>query len=264
MRKLLSFLAVLIFSFSVSLSAQITNPASVVFLIKSFDSPNLVGDPLVTATAWFNPDTMENFTITVTVTDTTDSTHVDLGIILKRGERTITRKTLTDIRTDAELWLPDTVWTPGFPDSLFSMVLKDALFVPGERFSLEINNWRGPLSRLTLLIDADTLADNADTSYSPAFWGAWRWDTFAFEGITSSTSDNDNHLGWGYQNKFGGEWSKIYVITDSLLLEQSVIFDTTLGIVDIGVADSSRIAAWGVATTTNLYWWLRWIGRSKD
>lgn len=140
MRKFISVLAVLIFAFSVQLMAQTTDPSTVLFKIKKYDAYATSGEPYVTATMWFNPDTMkQDLSIQVTVTEVVDSTHVNLGCVLTQGKRTVTRKTLTNVRTDAELWLPDTDWASGAPDSLFSIVLVDTRpLVLGESFVMEI------------------------------------------------------------------------------------------------------------------------------
>ena len=50
MRKFFAVLAVLVFAFSVSLSAQVTQTSSVDFELREFDVEEPVGDPIVTAT----------------------------------------------------------------------------------------------------------------------------------------------------------------------------------------------------------------------
>ena len=118
-----------------------------------------------------------------------------------------------------------------------------------------------PISRLTVISAwSDTLADDADTTYSDAVWGGYRWMTWASNGITSSTSDDNLQLGFGYQNKFGDDWSMIHVVQDSFLLSQDVVKDTSFV---HNVADSTRAVIWGISTTTNLYLeFLKWIGRN--
>lgn len=118
-----------------------------------------------------------------------------------------------------------------------------------------------PLSRLTVISAwSDTLADDGDTVYSDAVWGGFRWMNWAWNGITSSTSDDNNQFGFGYQDKFGDDWTRIRVVQDSMLLEQNIVIDTTF---ERGVADSTRLVMWGISTTVNLYLeFLKWIGRN--
>jgi len=149
MRKLLSFLAVLIFAFSVSLSAQVSNTASAEFLVKSFESTNLVGESLAITCHWFNPDTMsaDDLTITGTVKSVIDSTHITLACAI-RYKRWKGSKTLT-IRTDSELWLPDSTWNAQIPDSLVSLTLTHTRpLVEGEEFRLRIVEVKPTVNKL--------------------------------------------------------------------------------------------------------------------
>lgn len=116
--------------------AQNTAPVPTTF--KIFEKKNIVGEPLVSAAMVADPDTMPNIVLRAVVADTTDSTHVDLNVTITYGPL-IASKNFTDVRTDAELWLPDTTWNAGIPDSLFSIVMLDTRpLVPGEEFRLEV------------------------------------------------------------------------------------------------------------------------------
>lgn len=127
---------VMILALVCAAGAQVTAPVPTTF--KIFVKTNVVGEPLVSASLDADPDTMPDIVLRAVVKDTTDSTHVDLNVTITYGPL-IASKNFTDVRTDAELWLPDTTWNSGIPDSLFSIVMLDTRpLVPGEEFKLEI------------------------------------------------------------------------------------------------------------------------------
>ena len=109
-----------------------------------------------------------------------------------------------------------------------------------------------PISRLTIIPAwSDTIGSDADTVYSPAVWGGYRWMNLGFKGITSSMGDDGNNwIGFGQQRKFDDEWYEIEVISDSFRIPLTIGRDTTFA---HPVADSIRFPIWGNGSTTNFY-----------
>lgn len=286
LRKLLLFALASCFV-PIGAIAQVTDTPSTSYPIASYEATpkvvratNIWGGALKSVFFNGNPDTTQAIVIKGTVVDSFYSggyyhAIVDLQVYLP-DDSTLSYSAYRDTLTHGvELILPATSHAL-IRDSVLHVTLNATTGVsPADRFEASILSvgwdnlipkhrvvWH-PLSRLTIIPAwSDTLADNADTTYSDAVWGGWRWMTWAFNGICSSGVDDfgDSWFGWGIQNKFGDDWSMIHVVDDSFYIAQDVLKDTT---VVHNVADSTRAALWGNTTTTNLYLeFLKWIGRN--
>lgn len=116
--------------------AQNTAPVPTTF--KIFVKTNVVGEPLLSAALWADPDTMPNIELRVVVAAIPDSSHATLNVTIIQGPL-IASKSFTAHPTTSQLYLPDSTWQPGIRDSLFSMELLDTRpLVVGEEFKLEI------------------------------------------------------------------------------------------------------------------------------
>jgi len=233
--------------------AEIINTASVEFKAKSFVSPNIKGEPLVTATFWADPDTMPNISLRVVVAEAVDSTHVNLNVSITLGNHTA-KKNLTDISTDAELWLPDSTWGRGILDSLFSVTLTDTRpLVKGEEFRLEIKDrlvgglvvTEHPLRLLTIKTTSDTL-DCATGAVATDWFRVEKENINILTQLNTVHADTAAQIAIAYQMSLDG-------ITALLPLDEVVTFKDSCHLLDNDIT--------GTRGRWNEYWFSRGIGK---
>lgn len=258
MRKLFSVLAVLIFALSFNLTAQITNTASVGFLVKSFKVTNIVGEPLDSATAWFDPDTIgaDDLLLTGTVASVIDSLTVTMDFVIRykqwKGTKTCT------VATNTEVWLPDTIWNAQIPDSLFYVWLKhDRPLVVGEKFELSVKpviqtivEVGHPVGRLTVKTTIDSLHAGSGavaTDWFPADLSNLTILTMLY----TASADTAAQIAVGYQLS----WDKITTI---LPMDDATALHDSTTTVDNDI--TGRIGRWNYAFFTHpICRWMRLI-----
>ncbi len=186
-------------------SAESIVPAATENTPKLFTHSNVSGTPLSTATLHADPDTLKETWLAATVDRVIDATHVVLGIAMRYGNTSVNR-TLT-VRTDAELWLPNTSWD-GIPDSMFSMVLNSSVaHQKNWQYKIELKKLTDvSLPIAATLISGDSLQRDSDTLEGLAVradLGQMLWE------ITATAADADsNQLRLCYKLRLpNGNWT---------------------------------------------------------
>lgn len=264
-------------AFSGVVSAQNTSPNPSTFEIVTFNSGNVKGTLLSTATLEnTRMDTLPPINMTVSV-QTADSASLVLQYSYSIGNGSKISNTHTAPVWDQWFFPRDAAndFPPNgdnLPDSLFSVVLSNRLPVAGEQFRITVKKESKPLvtpSRLTIMAAwADTITDGAlaDTLWSDAL--VWSDDITVYVKGTGSY-DTDCVGCFVYQTKIAyedGEWAGLGAPNNRAIVIDTLTFLTTQtkafkilnwdGTAPV-MGDSIRVGI--IATAATIDWYVNWM-----